>query len=284
MSVKITECPRDAMQGLHDFIPTNTKISYLQSLLAVGFDVIDCGSFVSPKAIPQMADSGQVISALSKAGSLTKLSVVVANIRGAKAAADQNNIDIIGFPFSISETFQLKNTNSTISDSLIRVDGILEVCHATGKQPLIYISMAFGNPYGDEWSESVASNWIDVLSARGVTRFSLADTVGVAEPEAIQTLFSGLIDQYPNFEFSAHLHTHAGNWRQKVNAAYSAGCRHFESALLGFGGCPMAGNDLVGNLSTENLVEFLNEQKVSLKIDPERFSEVKAQAQSIFDN
>ena len=282
MSFKITECPRDAMQGLRAFIPTEIKVSYINKLLEVGFDVLDCGSFVSPKAIPQMADSGEVISKLQKGENQTRLSVVVANVRGAEDACKHDNIDIIGYPFSISETFQLKNTNATIEESLKRVERILKLCCEAGKTPLLYISMAFGNPYHDKWDERIAAEWVDKLAQKGVTRFSMADTVGVASPEAIARVFGQLTLQYPYLEFSAHLHTHAENWRVKIEAAFENGCQHFESAMLGFGGCPMAGDELTGNLSTELLVGFLIEKGVKINLSQTHFDQAKTAARQLF--
>lgn len=258
--MKIIECPRDAMQGISQFIPTRDKIEYINKLLKIGFDTIDFGSFVSPRAIPQMADTADVIDGLNKTDSDSKLLAIVANQRGAEQACCYEKIDYLGYPFSISETFQQRNTNAGIAESIQRVKQIQDICISAKKQLVIYISMGFGNPYGDVWSEDIVSYWVSELAALNIRIISLADTVGVASPVDIALLFSTLIAKYPEIEFGAHLHTRPDNWRTKVEAAYQNGCRRFDSAIKGFGGCPMADDELTGNLATENLIDFLNEK------------------------
>ncbi|RFS14830.1 hydroxymethylglutaryl-CoA lyase [Emticicia sp. C21] len=269
--MKIIECPRDAIQGLHHFIPTEKKIAYINQLLASNlFDTIDFGSFVSPKAIPQMADTKGVLSGGNLFESKTKLLAIIANERGAQEASVYERIGYLGYPFSVSETFQLRNTNVTIAESLERVKAIQEICERASKQLVLYISMGFGNPYGDIWNVEIVLEWIEKLKQLGIKIFSLSDTVGVANPESIKYLFESLIPQYPDLEFGAHLHTTPDTWKEKVESAYSAGCRRFDGAILGYGGCPMAADELVGNMPTENLLSFINntdyEKIESLKI------------------
>jgi hydroxymethylglutaryl-CoA lyase len=254
--MKIIECPRDAWQGFHSFIPTKDKINYINTLLQVGFDTIDFGSFVSPKSIPQVSDTGILIKELDKSNSQTKLLSIVANERGAIEACAFENIDYIGFPFSISETFQLRNTNSTIEQSIERVARIAEQCQQVEKELVIYISMGFGNPYQDPWSPALVLDYIDQLAQFNIHTFALSDTVGVADLESIDFLFRELITSRPELEFGAHFHTLPNQWRAKIEAAYHAGCRRFDGAILGYGGCPMAQNDLVGNMPTEQLIAF----------------------------
>lgn len=262
--IKLIECPRDAIQGIHHFIPTQKKAEYINLLLKSGlFDTIDFGSFVSPKAIPQMADTIEVVRNLDLSDTNTKLLAIIANERGAKEAAEIEQINFLGYPFSISETFQLRNTNATISESVERVKIIQDICLKADKQLVIYISMGFGNPYGDEWNSEIVIHWVEKLSKFGINNFSLSDTVGVATPEKISYLFNNLIPQYPKLEFGAHLHTTADTWKEKIAASVSGGCKRFDGAFLGYGGCPMAQDDLVGNMPTENLLEYfgLGEQQ-----------------------
>lgn len=255
--LKLIECPRDAIQGIKHFIPTEKKIKYINLLLESNlFDTIDFGSFVSPKAIPQMADTAEVVRCLDLSQTKTKLLAIIANERGAAEACQFEQISYLGYPFSISETFQLRNTNATIAESLERVKVIQEITEKADKQLVIYISMGFGNPYGDEWNAEIAIRWVDELQKLGIKIFSLSDTVGVATPESIQYLFENLIPKYPNLEFGAHLHTTPFAWQEKVDAAYNAGCRRFDGAILGYGGCPMAADELVGNMAMENLLTY----------------------------
>lgn len=253
----LVECPRDAMQGWKNFIPTSKKIEYLNSLLKVGFDVLDCGSFVSAKAIPQMADTAEVINALDLSNSTTKLLVIVANQRGAEEAVAFDAISYLGFPFSISPSFQLRNTNSSLEESFERVRAIQALCVAHQKELVIYLSMGFGNPYGDLYNESILLYWAAQMAALGIKTISLADTVGLASPEQISSALAILIPQYPQIEFGVHLHASAANWEPKLAAAMNAGCRRIDGALKGIGGCPMAQDDLVGNMDTELIVQFL---------------------------
>ncbi|SFF03536.1 hydroxymethylglutaryl-CoA lyase [Chitinophaga sp. CF118] len=263
--MKLIECPRDAMQGWHRLISTEEKVNYLNALLQVGFDTIDFGSFVSPKAIPQMADTAQLIPHLKP--SKSKLLAIVANQRGAEEAVVFDEIDYLGYPFSISETFQLRNTNKTIKDSMELVDSLQELCIKNSKQLVVYISMGFGNPYGDPYDEAIALQWVDELVKMNIHTISLADTVGVATPEVITRLFASLVPAYPTVEFGAHFHSAPHNWEEKVTAAYEQGCRRFDSAIKGIGGCPMAKDELVGNLATENLLDFCVRQHEALKLD-----------------
>ena len=243
--MKIIECPRDAMQGIHEFIPTQKKIEYINSLLKVGFDTIDFGSFVSPKAIPQLRDTAEVLNNLDLSSTKSKLLAIVANTRGAEDAVGFDEIQYLGFPFSISETFQLRNTNATIQEALIRVEEIQNLCIRNRKELVIYISMAFGNPYGDEWSSDVVIQWTTKLNQLGIKTIALADTVGVSNPESIIYLFSKLIPRFTDVEFGAHLHSTPQTRNEKIKAAFDSGCRSFDVAVHGFGGCPMANDDLV---------------------------------------
>lgn len=281
-SIKIIECPRDAMQGLKDFIPTELKVEYLQKLLEVGYDTIDCGSFVSPKAIPQMADTSDVIKALDLSDTNTKLSVIVANKRGALEAVAMDEVNYLGFPFSISETFQIRNTNATISKALERVKKIKEIAVNNNKEFVVYMSMAFGNPYGDPWNLEIIEQWINELSKLGIKYISLSDTIGVAGPDELSYCFGKLCPTFDNIEFGAHLHTHAHNWLSKVEAAYKNGCMRFDGAIKGFGGCPMAKDDLVGNMPTENLVQFFNNLNIDTGLDIKKFEEAKLLAGKVF--
>jgi hydroxymethylglutaryl-CoA lyase len=280
--VQIIECPRDAMQGLPDFIPTDVKAAYINQLLQVGFHSLDFGSFVSAKAIPQMRDTVEVLSKLDLSNTDTKLLAIVANERGAAEAVDFKEITYLGYPFSVSETFQLRNTNATISESVLRVEAIQELCIKHNKQLVLYISMGFGNPYGDAWNAEVVMDWVGKLAALDIKIFSLSDTVGVSNPESISYLFSNLIPEYPHLEIGAHLHTQPHNWREKVHAAYTNGCTRFDAAMKGFGGCPMAKDDLTGNMATENLVSYFSETNVPLGIDFQQFIRSLSQANDVF--
>ena len=280
--LKIIECPRDAMQGIDEFIATDQKIGYINKLLGVGFDTIDFGSFVSPKAIPQMADTHNVIKSLDLGASRSKLLVIVANERGAEEASAYPQISYMGYPFSISETFQQRNTNASISESVERVKRIVEICNSSNQELVIYISMGFGNPYGDPWDEEFAAGWVEQIAGMGVRIISLADTVGVAKPEAVSFMFSHLIPQFPDVEFGAHLHATPSNWKAKISAAYEAGCRRFDGAIKGYGGCPMAEDELVGNMATENIISYLGEQKEDPDVDMEKFNDAMISAASVF--
>lgn len=271
--LKLIECPRDAWQGHLPFIPTEQKIRYLNLLLKVGFDTLDFGSFVSPKAMPQVSDTATVVAGLDLATTKTNLLAIVANERGAAQACEFSEISYLGYPFSISETFQLRNTNAGISESLERVSAIQDLCKKHGKKLVLYISMGFGNPYGDPWNPELARHWVSELAGLGIGIFSLSDTVGVARREDIRSLFTELIASRPELEFGAHFHTTPLGWREKVATAYEAGCRRFDGALLGYGGCPMAQDDLVGNMPTERLLEFASEKKELPPIDQKALGE-----------
>jgi len=280
--IKIVECPRDAMQGLETFIPTEVKIAYLNQLLKVGFHTLDFGSFVSPKAIPQMADTAEVLEALDLSATTTKLLAIVANERGAMDACKYKEIAYLGYPFSISETFQQRNTNADIQTSVARLKSITEICKFHGKTPVVYISMGFGNPYGDPWNVEIVQKWVSELANMGIGIMSLSDTIGIAKPESIEYLFSHLISQYPETEFGAHLHTEPHNWLEKVDTAYRCGCRRFDGAMRGFGGCPMAADDLTGNMPTENLVQYFDVKEEKLSIDRDAIRESMRMALKIF--
>lgn len=280
--IKLVECPRDAMQGLHDMIATDKKVEYINQLLRVGFDTIDFGSFVSPKAIPQMADTREVLAQLDLSETKSKLLAIVGNVRGAEDAAIFENIHYLGFPFSISETFQQRNVNSSIAESVERVKEIKAICDGNNKQLMIYISMGFGNPYGDPWSADVAASWVEKLVAMGIRHVSLADTIGVANPESIQYLFGHLIPAFPDVAFGAHLHTTPDAWLEKIDAAYKSGCRRFDGAIKGFGGCPMAADDLTGNMATENIIQYFNHIGAELNINRSEFLESVRKAMQTF--
>lgn len=280
--VKLVECPRDAMQGWAHFIPTEKKITYLNELLKVGFDSLDFGSFVSPKAIPQMADTKQVIANIKLLNSKTRLLAITANTRGAAEAATFSHIQDIGFPFSISETFQKRNTNSSIKTSLMTVLDILEICRQKGKRLVVYISMAFGNPYGDEWSAEIAMNWIGQLIKMGVKVISLADTVGIASPTQVHELTNELITEFPLIESGVHLHSRRENSIEKLEAAFSAGCRRFDGALNGIGGCPMAGDELIGNMDSLIMIEYFRNKNVLPVLDESALENCRQLASEIF--
>ncbi len=280
--LKLIECPRDAMQGIHDFIPTNTKATYINQLLKVGFDTIDVGSFVSPKAIPQMRDTSQLIPQLDLDNTNTKLSVIVANRRGARDAVAFDEVTYLGYPFSISETFQIRNTNATIEESLQRVADIQAIAVTNKKELLIYISMAFGNPYGDVWNVEIAQSYVEKLKSMGINRFSLSDTIGVSTPKSISYLFENLIPLFPDAHFNAHLHTTPDKWEEKVHAAYTSGCRSFDGALKGYGGCPMAKDELTGNMPMENMVSYFDQNKIETGLDMDAFAIAMNGTTSVF--
>lgn len=280
--MKLIECPRDAMQGWSRFIPTPQKIAYINSLLRVGFDTIDFGSFVSPKAIPQMADTKEVIAGLDLSTSRSKLLAIIANLRGAQEASVYDQISYLGFPFSVSETFQQRNTNSSIEESLKRVEDIQDLCLKTGKKLVIYISMGFGNPYGDPWSEEIVFEWVHRMVAMDIDIISLADTVGVASPEQVYDMTSFLIESLPGIEIGVHLHATPLNREMKLQAALRAGCKRFDGALKGIGGCPMADDELVGNMSTEIMVSYFEEKGISPDLDKTLLAESLLMAGQIF--
>jgi len=281
--LKLIECPRDAMQGLHEFIPTEVKAAYINQLLKTGFDTIDFGSFVSPKAIPQMRDTAQVLSKLNLDTTSTKLLSIVANKRGADDASQFDEIDYLGFPFSISETFQKRNTNSSIEESFARVEVIQNLCVKNNKELVVYLSMAFGNPYGDHWDLEVAANWGRRLyNDLGVKIIALGDTIGVSNHENITKLFTGLMSELPEVEFGAHLHSTPDSVREKVAAAYEAGCRRFDGAIKGFGGCPMAKDDLTGNMPTEGMIAYFDNNQINTDIDADEFQKSMRMALDVF--
>jgi len=280
--IKLIECPRDAMQGLHDFIPTTTKAAYINQLLKVGFDTIDFGSFVSAKAIPQLKDTAEVLSNLDLSTTKSKLLAIIANTRGANDAVLFEEIDYLGFPFSISETFQQRNTNSSIIQSLKTVEEIQSLCVKHNKKLVVYISMAFGNPYGDEWNSEIVINWTKKLAALGIQIIALSDTIGVSNKENISYLFSNIIPEFKTVEIGAHLHTTPTTWKEKIVAAYENGCQRFDGAIKGFGGCPMATDKLTGNMPTENLINYFNEIDIKTKIDAKEFNNSMLLANKIF--
>jgi len=280
--VKIIECPRDAMQGIKDFIPTEKKVQYIQSLLRVGFDTIDFGSFVSAKAIPQMQDTAEVLAKLDLSKTQSKLLAIIANTQGAENASVHPEIQYLGFPFSISENFQMRNTHKTIAESLVTLDEILSIADKSNKEVVTYISMGFGNPYGDPWNVEIVGEWTEKLANMGVKILSLSDTVGSSTPEVIDYLFSNLIPKYPNIEFGAHLHTTPDKWFEKVDAAYKAGCRRFDGAIQGFGGCPMAKDDLTGNMPTEKMLSYFTTVKADTNLNPMSFESAYNEALKIF--
>ena len=281
-NVKIIECPRDAMQGIKTFIPTERKVAYIQALLRVGFDSIDFGSFVSPKAIPQMIDTAEVLSKLDLSQTKSKLLAIIANTQGAELASQHPEITYLGFPFSISENFQMRNTHKTISESLITLDQILNIADKTNKEVVTYISMGFGNPYGDPWNVDIVGEWTEKLATMGVKILSLSDTVGSSTPEVISYLFSNLISKYQHIEFGAHLHTTANKWHEKIDAAYLAGCRRFDGAIQGFGGCPMATDKLTGNMPTEKMLSYFTQQKSITNTSPMSFESAYNVASKLF--
>jgi len=280
--IKLIECPRDAMQGIHEFIPTAVKAEYINLLLQVGFDTIDFGSFVSEKTIPQLKDTGDVLSRLDLSSSVSKLLAIVANLRGAQEAATHEAITYLGFPFSISETFQQRNTNSSISKSMDTVKQLLEICDKRNKEAVIYLSMGFGNPYGDPWNAEIVGHWADELVGNGVKILALSDTTGVSSPEKIQELLPPLINRFNDIEIGLHLHSTPGTRFEKIEAAYACGCRRFDSALKGFGGCPMAADDLTGNMATEDLIGYLSAKAEPLNLNMEKWQEAVWFSQKVF--
>lgn len=281
-AIKIIECPRDAMQGIKTFIPTDRKVAYIQSLLRVGFDTIDFGSFVSSKAIPQMQDTAEVLASLDLSKTESKLLAIIANTQGAIAASQHQSIHYLGFPFSISENFQMRNTHKTIAESLVTLQEILEIADTANKEVVVYLSMGFGNPYGDPWNVEIVGEWTEKLSNMGVKILSLSDTVGSSTPDVIQYLFSNLIPKFQNIEFGAHLHTTPDKWFEKIDAAYNAGCRRFDGAIQGFGGCPMAKDVLTGNMPTEKLLSYFNSKKENTNLSAMSFESAYNEASKLF--
>ncbi len=280
--LQLIECPRDAMQGIKEFIPTEKKAAYINTLLDIGFHTIDFGSFVSPKAIPQMQDTAAVLSKLNLDKTKSKLLAIVANQRGANDAVQFDEITYLGYPFSISETFQVRNTNATIAESVKRVQDIQDLCQKHHKQLVVYVSMGFGNPYGDEWNVEIVQHWVDELAEMGIKILSISDTIGVSTPENISYLFSNLIPPYPDVTFGAHLHTPPHNWEEKIVAAYENGCRRFDSAMKGYGGCPMAKDKLTGNMATENLLSYFDRTKVDTQLNRTSFNTAMEMAYEVF--
>lgn len=280
--IKIIECPRDAMQGIKSFIPTENKVAYIQSLLRVGFDTIDFGSFVSPRAVPQMQDTAAVLDQLDLSQSSSKLLAIIANTLGAEMAAQFEPIQYLGFPFSISENFQMRNTHKTIAQSIISLQEILEIADKKDKEVVAYLSMGFGNPYGDPWNVDIVGEWTQKLAVMGVKILSLSDTVGSSTPEVIQYLFSNLIPKYPEIEFGAHLHTTYDNWFEKIGAAHQAGCRRYDGAIQGFGGCPMAKDELTGNMPTEKLLSYFTATKEKINLNSLSFESAYNEASKVF--
>ena len=281
-TIKITECPRDAMQGIHDFIPTNVKAEYINLLLQVGFDTLDFGSFVSPKAIPQMQDTAEVLKKLDLSTTRSKLLAIIANYRGAEDAAQHDEITYLGYPFSISETFQQRNANTSITDAFDTVKRINELCSVKNKELLVYLSMGFGNPYGDEWNVEIVQKWTEKLVSEGINIIALSDTVGVATPAQINEIYPALCNTFPDTEFGLHLHATPDNWQLKIEAAYNSGCKRFDAALKGYGGCPMAKDELTGNIATENLISYLQSKKELLGLDLDKFGEAMMFADQVF--
>ncbi|HSD06453.1 hydroxymethylglutaryl-CoA lyase [Flavobacterium sp.] len=280
--IKIIECPRDAMQGIKTFIPTEKKAAYIQSLLRVGFDTIDFGSFVSTKAIPQMQDTAEVLEQLDLSKTKSKLLAIIANVQGATLASQHSAIQYLGFPFSISENFQMRNTHKTIAESLITLEEILNIADKTNKETVAYLSMGFGNPYGDPWNVEIVAQWTEKLAAMGVKTLSLSDTIGSSTPDVIEYLFSHLIPQYSQIEFGAHLHSTPDKWLEKIDAAYKGGCRRFDGAIQGFGGCPMASDNLTGNMPTEKLLSYFTVQKENTNCSPMSFESAYNEASKLF--
>ena len=281
-TIKIIECPRDAMQGIKTFIPTERKAAYIQSLLRVGFDTIDFGSFVSPKAIPQMQDTADLLSQLDLSQTKSKLLAIIANTQGAELASVHEAIQYLGFPFSISENFQMRNTHKTIAESLVTLQEILNIAATSNKEVVAYLSMGFGNPYGDPWNVDIVGEWTERLANMGVKILSLSDTIGSSTPEVIDYLFSNLIPKYPNVEFGAHLHTTPDRWFEKIDAAYKSGCRRFDGAIQGFGGCPMAKDDLTGNMPTEKMLSYFTSVKANTNVSPMSFESAYNEASKLF--
>ncbi len=282
MSVKLVECPRDAMQGFHNPIPTAKKIEYINSLLNVGFDTIDCGSFVSARAVPQLADTAEVLNGINYLDTKSKLLCIVANERGAESAAEFAQISMIGFPFSISETFQLRNTRQTIEEAKVRLQNIKSIADDSGKELLVYISMGFGNPYNDEWSPEITTEWCEKIADIGVKYINLSDTIGAAIPEDIASIFNYCSTRFKDIEFGAHFHTRPDNYLSNISAAFENDCRKFDAAIRGFGGCPFAHDKLTGNLPTESLLAYLESIREKSGLDREAFNKAFQLAASVF--
>lgn len=282
MPIKMIECPRDAMQGWKTFIPTEYKAKYINQLLKIGFDTLDFGSFVSPKAIPQMRDTAEVLKKLELSQSGTKLLAIVANQRGVEEASQFEEIAYLGYPFSISESFQLRNTHKTIAESFASLDAMQNAALKHDKQMVVYLSMGFGNPYGEPWSIAILAEWAERLIKKGIRIIALSDTIGVSQREGITAIYKALVPQYPQVEFGAHLHSRPETWREKIDAAYQAGCRRFDTTIKGFGGCPMAKDVLVGNMPTEKVVQYMGEKKIASKLDKREFKRAYALSKRIF--
>lgn len=280
--IKIVECPRDAMQGIKEFIPTELKTGYINSLLKVGFDTVDFGSFVSPKAIPQLRDTAEVLSKLELSSTNSKLLAIIANARGGEDACKFDEITYLGFPFSVSETFQQRNTNSSITDSLKTVEALQQMCLLHNKQLVVYLSMAFGNPYGDEWNSDIVIKWANKMAAMGIKIIALADTIGSSTPESISYLFNAIIPSLNNIEIGAHLHSTPEKTMEKIKAAYESGCMRFDVALKGFGGCPMAADSLTGNMATEKLIDFFDAYKIEHGLNRKALDEAFTKASGVF--
>ena len=280
--IKLIECPRDAMQGIKTFIPTQKKIQFIQAILRCGFDTIDFGSFVSPRAIPQMTDTAEVLAGLDLSATQSKLLAIIANTRGAQDAAQHPEIQYLGYPFSISENFQMRNTHKTIAESVETLQEILDIANANEKEVVAYLSMGFGNPYGDPWSVEIVGEWTEKLSGMGVKILSLSDTIGSSTPEVINYLFSNLIPKYPEIEFGAHLHTTPATWHEKIDAAYKAGCLRYDGAIQGFGGCPMAKDELTGNMPTEKMISYFTSKKAETNIKMTSFESAYNEAAKLF--
>lgn len=282
--VKIIECPRDAMQGIKKWIPSRDKLSYIQSVLSVGFDIVDFGSFVSPRSIPQMKDTQFIIENIDLSSTNSKLLAIVANERGALDACKYPSISFLGYPFSISETFQMRNTNKSISESILELKKIKSLCMKNHKELVVYLSMGFGNPYGEPWNYEIVEKWINILDQIGIKVISISDTTGQAKTNDIKKIYSSLIPKYNNIEFGAHFHTLPNHWFNKINSAYESGCRRFDGAILGFGGCPMAKDELTGNIPTEKLLSYFNTIGQKINIDPLNFETCYNHALKLFHN
>jgi hydroxymethylglutaryl-CoA lyase len=281
-TIKLIECPRDAMQGIYRFIPTDLKAKYINTLLKVGFDTIDFGSFVSAKAIPQLKDTAELVKKLDLSNTKSKLLAIVANTRGAQNACQFEEINYLGFPFSISETFQQRNTNSSIQESLIKIEEIQNLCAKNNKKAVIYLSMGFGNPYGDTWNLEILNHWTELLIALDVSILSLADTTGVSTSAKIKEIYPYLIQNFPSVEWGIHLHSTPPQSLEKIEAAFTSGCTRFDSAIKGFGGCPMATDDLTGNIATENVIAYLNQNKENISINENEFNKAMSIADEVF--
>ena len=283
--IKIIECPRDAMQGIHDFIPTQLKADYINSLLKVGFNTLDFGSFVSPKAIPQLKDTAEVLSKLDLSNTNSKLLSIVANKRGAVDACQFEEINYLGFPLSVSETFQQRNTNSSIEESLSRVEEIQNLCLKNKKELVVYLSMAFGNPYEDKWNEDIVAQWAEKLHVKlDINLLALSDTIGTSNNENITSLFSTLIPEFEKVEFGAHLHTTPDTWEEKIAASIESGCNRFDGAIKGYGGCPMAEDELTGNMPTEKMLSYFQEQNFMTNLNQDSFLDSMKKSSEIFDS